>query len=217
LYSRYNDNDLITETLTTASYRYHEQGLEYQLYREILFKISIPYACKLVFYKIKEQGKILVIPKVDFALLQQSYFIKLANKSKKNASIAIRKYQSQYRDRIIARDKMCIITSIETLQVCEASHLKPYCRCTEKEQSNPINGILLSATFHKFLDEGLISFDPNTGKIILSRFLPTRDKIWLKENTATFISLKDIQEIEHVYKNMKPFIKYHYDHVFLSD
>jgi predicted restriction endonuclease len=119
----------------------------------------------------------LVIPKVDFALLQQSYFVKLANKSKKSASIAIRKYQSQYRDKIIARDKMCVITNIETLQVCEASHLKPYCRCTAKEQSNPINGILLSATFHKFLDEGLISFDPNTGKIILSRFLPTRDKI----------------------------------------
>jgi hypothetical protein len=170
-----------------------------------------------VFFKLKNKPELFVIPKVDFSLLQQSYFIKLANKSKKSQSLAIRKYQSQYRDKIISRDKMCIITSIETLQVSEAAHLKPYCRSTEKEQIDPINGLLLSATFHKYLDEGLISFEPKTGKIVLSDFLPKNDRNWLIENTKGFSSLKDIMEIARVYKKMQQYITYHYNHVFLHN
>lgn len=217
LYKDYDDNDLIVEELTTTTYRYHEQALVFDLYQNILFHVAIPYACRLTFYKVIDKARLLVIPSVDFALLETSYFVKLSkfkDKEHKSLEARVRKFQARYRSQLLTRDGKCILSNVETESTLEGAHLKPYSVSNQREQSDSMNGILLTATFHRFLENGMISFDPETGKLLLSKYLPKNDEEWIRKNTNKFTSLRNV--LSKYYDKMKPYIKYHYKHIFIA-
>lgn len=212
-YKNFENDDLIKEDFTTATYRYHEQGLEFNLYKNIIFKIAIPYACKITFYKIKDNNYVFMIPTVDFELLQTSYFEKIKSKKDKK-SIQQRKGQNNWREKLLSRDKVCIITKLEQERVLEAAHIKPFIHCKDKEKFNTNNGLLLSATLHKFFDAGFISFSENDGKLLVSDFLINNDKKWIIKNSDNFKTIKSNNESD--WKQMQEFLKFRNDNIFLK-
>lgn len=212
-YKNFKDDDLIEENFTTATYRYHEQGLEFDLYKNIIFKIAIPYTCKITFYKINGSNYIFIIPTVDFGLLQTSYFEKIKAK-KDSESIQQRKGQNIWREELLSRDKSCVITKLEQECVLEAAHIKPFIQCEDKEKFNTNNGVLLSATLHKFFDAGLISFSEKDGKLLVSDFLINSDKNWIIKNSNNFKSIKLNEKID--WKQMKEFLLFRNNTIFLK-
>lgn len=67
-------------------------------------------------------------------------------------------------------DGHCIMTGIDHPKLLVASHIKPWAVSTNEERLSVNNGLLLSATYDRLFDCGLITFD-KTGRIHLSRFI----------------------------------------------
>lgn len=211
-YQKFQDDDLIEENFTTTAFRFHEQALEFDLYKNIIFKVAIPYACKITFYKIEQNNYILIIPTVDFDLLQTSYFEKIKVKKDKKFSQQ-RKGQNIWRDELLTRDKKCVISELEQECVLEAAHIKPFIQCNDREKFNKNNGILLSATLHKFFDAGLITFSENDGKLLVSDFMINSDKNWILKISSNFKTIK--LNCEDDWKQMQKFLKFRNDAIFL--
>ena len=59
----------------------------------------------------------------------------------------------------------CIITGLDHPKLLVASHIKPWAVSTNAERLSVDNGLLLSATYDRLFDCGLITFK-KTGKYI---------------------------------------------------
>ena len=81
-----------------------------------------------------------------------------------------RKGQRTFRARAVKKAGCCEATLSDLLFATDACHIKPHSICSEIEQEDPNNSILLLASIHRAFDEGLISFDVS-GKIIISESL----------------------------------------------
>jgi hypothetical protein len=78
--------------------------------------------------------------------------------------------QQFFRRAILANyEDTCCISGIADPRLLTASHIKPWGRDTENRH-NPANGLLLSATFDRAFDRGLITVDKNR-RIRISRYL----------------------------------------------
>ena len=64
----------------------------------------------------------------------------------------------------------CIISGIDHPRLLVASHIKPWAVSTNEERLSADNGLLLSATYDRLFDNGLITFDQN-GRIFLSALI----------------------------------------------
>lgn len=65
-------------------------------------------------------------------------------------------------------DSKCIITGIAVTKILIASHIKPWPVSNNKEKLSTENGLLLSPTYDKLFDTGLILFQDNE-RILLSK------------------------------------------------
>lgn len=70
----------------------------------------------------------------------------------------IRNDQNNFRDKIIKRDKCCVLSN-KHISECEAAHIVPVYISSNYD---PDNGILLSASLHKNYDANLWSINPDT-------------------------------------------------------
>lgn len=50
-----------------------------------------------------------------------------------------------------------------------ASHIKPWSECTNREQLDPLNGLLLVAHIDALFDSGLISFESDGSMLVSDR------------------------------------------------
>lgn len=67
--------------------------------------------------------------------------------------------QGIFRSRILNKfNGKCLITGISIEKCLIASHIKPWAVCTNEERLSENNGLLLSATYDRLFDSGLISF-----------------------------------------------------------
>lgn len=89
-----------------------------------------------------------------------------------------------------------------------ASHIKPWTVCTNEERLSAENGLLLSPTFDKLFDCGLISF-VDTGRIIISSQL-SKEVI-----SKLHISATDIFDLK-ASSDLKKNLEYHRDVVFAT-
>lgn len=64
----------------------------------------------------------------------------------------------------------CIITGIDHPRLLIASHIKPWAASNNEERLSVDNGLLLSATYDRLFDNGLITFDQN-GRVFLSALI----------------------------------------------
>lgn len=210
-YSKYDE--YVCEEYETTNYRYHEQGMKFWLFSELIFYTAIPYVVKVEFYKFtsdqnsigSKAGDLFFSVIVDFSLLKTDYF----NCNKKEN---YRQHQNKYRKSVIGRDKKCIITGVENNCALEACHILPYILSNDKEKYDINNGLTLTSTIHKFFDEGLISFEPTYGEIKLSELLSINDVDWIKQQMNYPLKLSEINDIN--FQKMQIYLKFHYENIF---
>jgi len=102
----------------------------------------------------------------------------------------------------------CIITGINHPKLLVASHIKPWAVSSNQERLSVDNGLLLSATYDRLFDSGLITFD-KAGKIYLSSFIG-------EENTKRLHLSKGMSFDLHISKKMCGYLEYHNDMLFVK-
>lgn len=108
---------------------------------------------------------------------------KKLTETEKETLIKARKGQGLFRDKLKEKyNNRCIITDINISQVLIASHIKPWAVSNNEERLSVDNGLLLSATFDKLFDSGLITFKKD-GTILISNLISKDniEKLHLKE------------------------------------
>lgn len=101
----------------------------------------------------------------------------------------------------------CIITQINHPKLLVASHIKPWAVSSNSERLDVNNGLLLSATYDRLFDAGLITFDI-TGKIYLSSFIGKQNEVRLGLVANTHYDLL-------MTTPMALFLEYHNDKLFV--
>lgn len=129
------------------------------------------------------------------------------SETERQAIVKSRIGQGQFRDKLLLKYKKCIITGISIPQVLVASHIKPWAACNNKERLDVNNGLILSATYDKLFDSGLISFNEN-GRLYISRAI--------NENNRSLLALN----LDKAYPigfsgNMANYLQYHNDVIYL--
>lgn len=101
---------------------------------------------------------------------------KKLTETEKETLIKARKGQGLFRDKLKEKyNNRCIITDINISQVLIASHIKPWAVSNNEERLSVDNGLLLSATFDRLFDSGLITFKKD-GTILISNLI-SKDNI----------------------------------------
>lgn len=116
--------------------------------------------------------------------------------------------QGKFREQLLAKYGSCIISGIDVSKVLVASHIKPWAVSTNEERVSVNNGLLLSATYDRLFDSGLITF-ANEGKLIVSRFISEENRSKLQIKNGQVYKLQSNMQ-------MKMFLEYHNDVVFIK-
>lgn len=104
---------------------------------------------------------------------------------------AARRGQGDFRKALLKLyGEACPITEISNPDLLIASHIKPWCACTNSERLDPHNGILLSALIDRLFDQGLITFS-DEGTMLVSPKLSPPDRNLCNLNASKPIRLSD--------------------------
>ena len=131
------------------------------------------------------------------------------NETERTAIVKSRVGQGLFRKRLIDKYKgACVITGVSAKKLLVASHIKPWAVSNNEERLSEENGLLLSPTYDKLFDYGLITFS-NQGNMIISSQLSNEDKSKLHLSTDIEYDLKMTSKmLEH--------LDYHRDIVFVK-
>lgn len=145
--------------------------------------------------EIKEEQKILSNPNIAI--------------TEKEAIIKARIGQGIFKKNLITKyGGKCVVTGLKIKQALIASHIKPWAVCDNTERVDVNNGILLSATFDRLFDSGLISFKDN-GQILISDLVSNED--------INILNIKNKDKFEIKYNaNMHKYIEYHNQYIFIG-
>lgn len=131
------------------------------------------------------------------------------SETERTAIIAARVGQGTFRRALFDKyHGRCIITGINHPKLLVASHIKPWSVSSNKERLSVDNGLLLSATYDRLFDSGLITFD-RQGKIFLSSFIG-------KANVMRLNLSKDMRFDLCVSGEMGEYLDYHNDVLFVK-
>ena len=129
--------------------------------------------------------------------------------TERDAVVKSRIGQGLFRKELIKKyNSSCVITGINEKKLLIASHVKPWAVCTNAERLSVENGLLLSPTFDKLFDCGLISF-ADSGRILISSQLSAEVISKLHISATDTFDLKASQELKHN-------LEYHRDVVFTT-
>lgn len=165
------------------------------------------YSCALKWYRAYVHANIFDMTEVSRAenRIERD---KTILKTERESIVKSRIGQGIFREKVLRKYGSCIVTGIDTQQLLIASHIKPWAVSTNRERISENNGLLLSATYDRLFDSGLITFVPG-GRICVSRNITkdNQDKLGIKAG-----------ERYQLYENteMKIFLEYHNDMVFIN-
>lgn len=129
--------------------------------------------------------------------------------TERSAIVKSRIGQGLFRKELIKKyNGCCVITGINEKKLLIASHVKPWAVCSNEERLSSENGLLLSPTFDKLFDCGLITF-ADTGRIIISSQLSNEVVNKLHISATDTFNLKATSDLK---KNLE----YHRDVVFTT-
>lgn len=129
--------------------------------------------------------------------------------TERNAIVKSRIGQGVFRKDLIKKyNSSCVITGISEKKLLVASHVKPWAVSTNNERLSVENGLLLSPTFDKLFDCGLISFT-DSGRLLISSQL-SADVV-----RKLHISAQDIFNLKASIE-LKQNLEYHRDVVFTT-
>ena len=129
--------------------------------------------------------------------------------TEKEIIVKARRGQGLYREQLMKKyNRTCIMTKVSLSQVLVASHIKPWVVCSNKERIDVNNGLLLSATYDRLFDSGLITFNFE-GKLKISSLVSqdNAEKLGIINGT--------VYEIKYN-PNMMDYIKYHNEYIFVN-
>lgn len=122
--------------------------------------------------------------------------------------------QDVFRQMVISNyNGTCAVSGINLDTLLVASHIKPWAECKE-ERLNPENGICLSSLYDRAFDQGLITFDKDNYKMILSSELSAhKDEEYF---TRFFLPYegKELCVSNVDYPPCKEFLEWHGDVIF---
>lgn len=131
------------------------------------------------------------------------------NNTSKEVLMNIRIWQAEFRKKLILSLKKCPITWINDTRILNASHIKPWVMSDNNERLDIHNGFLLSPTFDKLFDRGIITFDFNKNIIISNSINDYNIKLlWISNNQF----IKDLP-IEWREK----YLEYHQNKIFIKN
>ncbi len=126
--------------------------------------------------------------------------------TEKEALIRARRGQGLFRKKLLNKYKCCVISSISDERLLIASHIKPWRNSNNLERLSSENGLILSPTYDRLFDIGLISFS-NEGQIKVSENLNDYNKRKLTVDNK-HVYIKDVS------RDMRINLEYHRDIVF---
>ncbi|BAM48016.1 HNH endonuclease [Amphibacillus xylanus] len=136
---------------------------------------------------------------------EQDYSI---SETTRKAIINARIGQGVFKNELLKKYSRCIITKVDNKKLLIASHIKPWAVSDNQERISVDNGFLLTPTFDKLFDIGLITFDANS-RIKVSQFVGKKNEERLNiRRNANY----DLKLNEQVMKNLE----YHNDIIFVS-
>lgn len=131
------------------------------------------------------------------------------SKTEKETIVKARIGQGLYRKLLLDKyNQGCIITHVNIPEILIASHIKPWAVSTNKERISQSNGFILSATYDRLFDQGLISFQ-NDGKILISSMITNENAYCLQLDKGKIYDIK-------YNPTMKDFMDYHRDIIFIK-
>jgi len=78
--------------------------------------------------------------------------------------------QTEFRKHIIEKYNKCVISNFPS-PMCEACHIIPFCESSDAEKYDVDNGLLLEGGIHKLFDDFLISINPISQTVRISKTL----------------------------------------------
>lgn len=108
--------------------------------------------------------------------------------------------QGRFRDDLVKRWNACAVTGTATVGLLRASHIKPWCKCTNSERLSADNGLLLLANYDHAFDAGYISF-ADDGSMVLSARLTSGD--------MEALGIRIGARLRRVPQGILPFLEYH--------
>jgi len=191
----------------------------YKSFREII----LPIMTKLSILKlINDKEKILYLFKPFIDYFEDSKNIedsrdiieKIENdsnleKTKKEIIIQARIGQGKYRQDIIKELSHCIITNVNDVKLLIASHIKPWAKCdSNQERIDKYNGLLLTPTYDKLFDSGLITIEKinknENAKILISPYLSKYNisRLQIPSECQLNFNIKRCEYLEYHKKNI---------------
>lgn len=110
--------------------------------------------------------------------------------TEKEEIIKARVGQGKFKDLLNQKyDSKCIITGITTREILIASHIKPWSVSNNIDRLSVDNGLILSASYDKLFDRGLISFT-DRGELMVSGFIDNPNLTLLQLQKGNLYNLK---------------------------
>jgi hypothetical protein len=128
------------------------------------------------------------------------------DETEKATLIAARRGQGRFREGVSLVEPACRFTGVTNPGLLVASHIQPWHRChTNADRLDPYNGLMLTPTYDRLFDRGLVTFSPDS-RLVVSPRLPAEDvrKIRMDPDLRTH-SFHDLQQ---------KYLAYHRDNVF---
>lgn len=104
---------------------------------------------------------------------------------------------------MLAYHHKCCLCDVTATSVLRASHIKAWSESTREERLDANNGLLLCANHDALFDRHLISFNPNSGEICISKNLDSdqRNALNISDNLKIYIS-KDMHDYMDIHNNI---------------
>ena len=124
----------------------------------------------------------------------------------RKALVAARFGQGRFRADVLVVEPRCRITGVEDQRLLIASHIRPWHRCPENDQRlDPFNGLMLTPTFDRMFDRGLLTFEDN-GDVHVSPSVST--------SVVHRIALDVHRNVGRFREDQQPYLDYHREQVF---
>lgn len=128
--------------------------------------------------------------------------------TERQAIVKARIGQGQFRESLLLKYGKCVITGVDISQVLVASHMKPWAACDNRERLDVNNGLILSATYDRLFDSGLISFNEH-GNLLISKFVSNANRALLSLDSKRAYSIG--------YSiSMREYLQYHNEVIYLK-
>lgn len=118
--------------------------------------------------------------------------------------VKVRLAQQKFRKNVFDINNKCIITDCVDESLLIASHIKPWAQSTELEKIDGYNGLLLTPTYDRLFDKGLMTFGENNQIIYSPK---------LSQNSKECLHLLQVVKFDFHQKH-KIYLKYHRDNIF---